>query len=64
MSLSAGSSLASVSSLAEVCAQLPWLAESLASEGELASVVVESMSGAGGLNAEMSRLHVTFKDSR
>lgn len=64
MSISASSSLASVSSLADVCAELPWLADALAPIGELSSVDVESMSGAGGLNAEMSRLRVTFKDSR
>jgi hypothetical protein len=64
MSLGASSSLASVSSLADVCAELPWLVDALAAEGELSSVDVESMAGAGGLNAEMSRLHVTFKDSR
>ena len=64
MSLGATSSLDGVSDLAGVCAELPWLAGALASFGDLTSVRVESMSGAGGLNAEMSRLCVTFKDSR
>jgi hypothetical protein len=64
MSLAASSSLADVSDLAGVCAELPWLADALAPLGDLASVRVESMSGAGGLNAEMSRLCVTFKNSR
>jgi hypothetical protein len=64
MSLTASSSLADVSDLAGVCAELPWLADALAPFGDLASVRVESMSGAGGLNAEMSRLCVTFKTSR
>jgi hypothetical protein len=64
MSLSANNSLAGVSGLAHVCAELPWLIDALAPIGELSSVDVESMSGAGGLNAEMSRLRVTFKDAR
>jgi hypothetical protein len=64
MSLTASSSLADVTDLAGVCAELPWLADALAPFGDLASVRVESMSGAGGLNAEMSRLCVTFKNAR
>ena len=64
MSLTATSSLANVSSLSDVFAELPWLAEALAPFGEVCSIHVESMSGAGGLNAEMSRLQVAFKDSR
>ncbi len=64
MSLSASSSIAGVSSLAEICTELPWLADAMAPIGELSSVEVESMAGAGGLNAEMSRLRVMFKDSR
>ena len=64
MSLDAVSSLANVSSLSDVCKELPWLAGALASFGVLSSVEVESMSGAGGLNAEMSRLRITFQDSR
>ena len=58
------SQLSASKSLADVCTELPWLPGALASVGILSSVEVESMSGAGGLNAEMSRLRVTFEDSR
>jgi hypothetical protein len=64
MSHDAISSLSDASSFADVLAELPWLVGALECVGELESVQVESMSSAGGLNAEMNRLCVTFKDAR